>query len=236
MKISVVIPAYNESGSIDEVCAGLEDVFRSISHQYEIICVDDGSTDGTSGVMQALLDKNNKIRTVKCHKNTGKTAALAAGIKIATGNIIITMDADLQNDPKDIPDMLGSINKGYDLVCGWRHQRKDNMLKVFLSKTYNSVISVMFGIKLHDINCGFKAFRKKVADTTLRYRGDHRYIPILAMRENYRIAEIKVRHNKRKYGRSKYHLFRINAVFDIIKLYIATKTLMGRYDRKEEPL
>lgn len=224
MEISVVIPVYNEAESIEKLYMDISDVLDLLPYLYEIIFVDDGSTDRTFFILQGLLDKNReKVKVIKFRRNFGKTIALVAGFKQARGDVIITTDADLQNDPLDIPMFIDKINQGYDFVCGWRINRKDNILRVIVSRIYNSFLSIVFKTKFHDIDCGFKAFKKRVIDEIELHNGEHRFIPILAAQKYFKVTEVEIKHYRRRFGKSKYPIFRFGAFFDVFKFILATK-------------
>lgn len=217
--ISLILPVYNENRSLRQLYEEIITVVGGLSLNYEIIFIDDGSTDGSSEVLGDLESKDKKISVVKLNHHLGKTAALGAGFRQAKGDIIITMDSDLQDDPKDIPYLIQRVKEGYDLVCGWRWHRKGDMIKGILSKIFNIAVCSIAGIKLHDINCGIKAFKKEVANYIKLYSGLHRYIPVLAYLKGYKVTEIKVNHRPRKYGRSKYGINRyLIAGIDLIRI------------------
>ena len=214
MKIytSIVIPLFNEAPSICELYNRIQAVLNnSLLHEKkcEIIFIDDGSNDDSFEILKSLHEKNSNIKILKLRKKFGKTAALAAGFLEAIGDIIITMDADLQNDPADIPSLIEKIDQGYDVVSGWRKRRKDGFTKIFLSRIYNAVTSFFSGIPIHDFNCGLKAYKKQVLKEIKIYGTLHRYIPVIAYWKGFRVGEILVAHNKRIHGKSKYGINRI---------------------------
>jgi glycosyltransferase involved in cell wall biosynthesis len=217
-EISVVVPVFNEAGNLEELHAKLSDIFRCITESYEIIFVDDGSTDNSFKILAGINKEDGKVRVVRLRRNYGQSAALKAGFDYSRGNIIITMDADLQNDPEDIPLLLGKINEGYDLVNGWRADRKDPFFtKKLPSKFSNWLASRVTGVKLHDFGCTLRALRREVADNIDLYSEMHRFIPALASWSGASIAELKVKHHPRKYGKSKYGLMRlIHGLLDLI--------------------
>jgi len=209
---SIVIPLFNEAPSICELHNRIQAVLNnSLLHEKkcEIIFVDDGSNDDSFEILKSLHKKNSNIKILKLRKKFGKTAALAAGFLEARGDIIITMDADLQNDPADIPSLIEKIDQGYDVVSGWRKRRKDGFTKIFLSRIYNAVTSFFSGIPIHDFNCGLKAYKKQVLKEIKIYGTLHRYIPVIAYWKGFRVGEILVAHNKRIHGKSKYGINRI---------------------------
>ena len=219
MDISVVIPVYNEEKNVLVLHDKLSKVLKSLKKAYEIIFVDDGSTDKTYSNLTKIHKKNKNTKVIQFYRNFGKAAALSAGFEQSKGGIIITMDGDLQDDPKEIPRFIKKINEGYDLVNGWKHKRKDPLTKTLPSKIANFVTSYSTGAKLHDMNCGFKAYRREVTKSIKLYGDMHRYIPALAYSKGYRITEIKVDHHKRKYGSSKYGFVRLfRGLFDFITI------------------
>lgn len=221
MKLSFVIPAYNEEKSLDqlhqEITANLN------GNQYEIIFIEDGSTDSTYEVMQKLASADPNVKVIRFRKNMGKSAALQCGFNYAQGDVVFTMDADLQDNPKEIPRFLDKINEGYDLVTGWKKKRYDPLSKRIPSKFFNSVTSMSFGLKLHDYNCGFKAYRKEVIKELDIYGEMHRYIPALAHSKGFKVAEIVVDHRSRQFGASKYGWERfLRGFFDLLTVKLLT--------------
>ena len=202
-KISFVIPALNEAESLPALIDGIRSHVPERT-AYEVIVVDDGSTDDTVEVVRGIAEKDPTVHLISFRKNFGKAAALEAGFRRATGEIIITMDGDLQDDPVEIPHFLEKLDEGYDLVSGWKKERKDPPEKRIPSKLFNVFVSRMSGVPLHDFNCGYKAYRRTIVESIDLYGDLHRYIPCLATRYGFRIAEISVRHNARRYGRSKF--------------------------------
>lgn len=224
MKISILIPCYNEEESLDELFEKLEAVMTDLGHDYEYIFVDDGSTDGTIGVLRALRDRSSRVGIISFRRNNGKSAALNAGFKAVDGDIIITMDADLQDDPAEVPNLLRKIEEGADLVSGWKTDRKDPITKTLPSKLFNWITSLVTGIKLHDFNCGLKAYRRVVVDSLTIYGELHRFIPALAGWSGFRVEELGVRHFERKYGHSKYGAKRfLNGFFDLVTMMFVTR-------------
>ncbi len=215
--ISVVIPAYNEEENIPILYQKLKKVLDNLKEDYEIIFVDDGSTDRTPEILEEIAQKDKKVKVIRFRRNFGQTAAIYAGFEHATGDIIITMDADLQNDPEDIPKLLEKIREGYDIVSGWRKERKDPFLSRKLpSMIANWIISKVTGVKLHDYGCTLKAYRKEIAKRYRLYGDMHRFLPALAKRFGAKITEIPVKHHPRLYGKSKYGIDRtIRVILDI---------------------
>ncbi len=227
MDISVVIPLYNEEESLPELTRWIEKVMNENNFSYEIIFVDDGSTDDSWEVIQKLKEENPNVKGIKFRKNYGKAAGLHVGFGKAQGDVVITMDADLQDNPEEIPELYRMITEeGYDLVSGWKKKRYDPILSKNLpSKLFNFTARVMSGIKLHDFNCGLKAYKKKVVKAIEVYGEMHRYIPILAKNAGFRkIGEKVVKHQKRKYGTSKYGFNRfINGFLDLLTITFLSK-------------
>ncbi len=224
ISISVVIPVYNESESIAELSEQLTASMRSMDTDYEVIFVDDGSTDDTVEQLERAQTKNRHVKWIQFRSHFGKSAALSAGFKMAAGSIVMTMDGDLQDDPNEIPHFLQKLNDGFDVVSGWKFERKDPLTRRLLSKIYNFTTSLASGIKLHDFNCGFKAYRAHVLKEIHIYGELHRYIPLLASWRGFRIAEQRVRHRPRKYGKSKYGSERILGGFvDLFTVIFLTR-------------
>lgn len=224
LEISVVVPAKNEKPNLAELCEKLVLVLESLQKSFEIIFVDDGSVDGTFKQVKELAKRDSRVRGVKFARNYGKAMALRAGFEKAKGKIIISMDADLQDDPVEIPRFLQKIEEGYDLVSGWKKRRHDPTSRVLFSRIFNFVISRLGGVRLRDFNCGFKAYKSWLAKE-LELRGElHRFIPLFAYRLGARIAEIEVVHHPRKSGRSKYGPSRyLHAAFDIFSALLFSR-------------
>lgn len=213
-EISVVVPILNEKENIKPLSTILCSVLENRNKAYEIIFVDDGSTDGSFGVLSELAKDNTRFKVIKLARNFGQTAAITAGVNYAQGDVIILMDGDLQNDPLDIPLLLAKIEAGYDVVSGWRIKRQDPLLsKKIPSYLANKLISLVTGIKLHDFGCTLKAYRREVIKEINLYGEMHRFLPIFASRLGYTITEISVSHHKRLSGKSKYGL---NRIFKVI--------------------
>ena len=229
LDISVVVPLYNEEESLPELVAWIDRVAKANNLTYEVIMVDDGSTDGSWGVVKELKNKYPAIRGISFVRNYGKSAALYCGFDMAQGEVVFTMDADLQDSPDEIPAMRRMIlEEGYDLVSGWKRKRYDPIGKRWPSKFFNFTARVMSGIKLHDFNCGLKAYRRKVVKSIEVYGEMHRYIPILAKHAGFkRIGEKVVEHQERKYGVSKFGLERmVKGYLDLISV-----TFMSHFGR-----
>ncbi len=223
-KISIVIPLYNEQDSLDELYKQIVSVMKNLDFDYEIIFIDDGSIDNSIPVIENLHSKDQQVKLIQLRKNYGKSAGLSAGFGAATGDIIVTMDADLQDDPGEIPNLLAKLNEGYDLVSGWKKNRRDPFSKRFFSKIYNYFTSKLSGLKLHDFNCGLKAYRKDVINNIKIYGELHRYLPVIAFHKGFKVTEISVTHHHRKYGKSKFGSARFTrGAFDLITITFLTK-------------
>jgi len=222
MDLSIIIPSFNENESLPELIAWIRRVMEREGLSYEAIIVDDGSNDGTWDTVRRLSEEDSRIKGIRFRRNYGKSAALFCGFRKAAGEIVVTMDADLQDSPEEIPEMRRMIlEDGYDLVSGWKQHRQDNTLtKNLPSKLYNATARLITGIKLHDMNCGLKAYRSGVVKDIEVYGEMHRYIPYLAKEAGYAsIGEKPVHHQKRKYGKSKFGMNRfVNGFLDLLSL------------------
>lgn len=231
MDLSIVIPLLNEADSLPELTEWIEQVMQREKTTYEVIYIDDGSTDNSWAVIESLRERNSNVKGIKFQRNYGKSAALQVGFTAAQGDIVVTMDADLQDSPEEIPEMRTMIlNGGYDLVSGWKKIRYDNTFtKNIPSKFFNAVTRKMSGIALHDFNCGLKAYRKNVVKSIEVYGEMHRYIPVLAKWSGYKkIGEKVVEHRKRKHGVSKFGWDRfINGFLDLLSI-----TFVGRFSKR----
>ncbi len=218
MDISLVIPIYNEEENIPLLYAEIKEVLDQTEYQYEMIFVDDGSSDTSVKVLENLSNDDEKVLVVALRRNFGQTAAMSAGFDHASGEIIVSMDGDLQNDPHDIPSMVEKINEGYDVVTGWRHDRKDPFISRKLpSMMANKLISWITGVGLHDYGCTLKAFRHEVTDNIRLYGEMHRFIPAIASGMGISFTEVKVNHRARRFGTSKYGISRtIRVVLDLL--------------------
>jgi len=225
LKLSFIIPAYNEEESLEQLYN--EILQNRGDHQYEVIFIEDGSTDNTYSVMQQLAQKDSNVKVIRFRKNFGKAAALQTGFNYATGDVIFTMDADLQDNPAEINSFLAKLDEGYDLVTGWKKKRHDPLNKKIPSKLFNFITSLSFGLKLHDYNCGFKAYRREVVAELDIYGEMHRYIPALAHSKGFKVAEIVVDHRSRQFGKSKYGIERYLRGF----LDLTTVKLLTHYAR-----
>ncbi len=220
--LSIVIPVYNEEKNIPILYNKLNEVIQSLKLSYEIVFADDGSKDNTIRNIEALQDKDNKVKLIQFRKNFGKSYALYEGFKNATGKIIITMDGDLQDDPNEIPRFLEAI-KNYDVVVGWKFRRKDPLTKTIPSKIANYTNRKATKLSIHDMNCGFKAYKSEAAKSLKLYGDMHRYIPALLAEKGFKVGEIKITHHKRKYGKSKYGFGRLSrGLFDFMTIRFLT--------------
>ena len=225
--ISIIIPVFNESESIGYLLDEVLNVMCSNKLNFEIVVVNDGSQDSTSNVLDELTIRIKELSVISLRTNYGQTAAMAAGFDNSNGEVVITLDGDLQNDPNDIPKLISHINEGYDLICGWRYDRKDKLINRRIpSKIANKLIANVTGLKLHDYGCSLKAFKKEILDDIKLYGELHRFLPVLAKIEGAKIKEIKVNHRSRKYGSSKYGIDRtFRVLMDLFTVWFMTKFL-----------
>ncbi len=225
--LSVVIPLYNEKKNVVPLFKALKKVLLNMKREVEIIFVDDGSKDGTREVLREIAQKENIVKVIFLRKNFGQSAALDAGFRISSGEIVVTMDGDLQNDPEDIPMIIGKIEQGYDVVSGWRKDRKDKLLfRKIPSIIANKIICSITKIKLHDTGCALKGYKKEVIDGIRLYGELHRFLPALTRVEGATITEVTVRHHPRRFGRSKYNLTRtFRVLMDMVSLRFFIKHL-----------
>lgn len=228
-KVSIIVPIYNERENLAAFILALTQAMEPTGEDYEVLLVDDGSTDGSSEYLDSLPDQDLRIRVIQFRRNFGQTAAMAAGFDYAKGSILIPTDADLQNDPKDIPAILAKLREGYDVVSCWRKDRKDPWLTRKLpSKIANRLISYISGVSLHDYGCTLKGYRREVVEHIKLYGEMHRFIPVYASWAGARVAEIPVRHHPRRFGSSKYGLSR---TFKVL-LDLITVKMLGSYSTK----
>jgi dolichol-phosphate mannosyltransferase len=223
--ISVVIPVHNEGRSVALLYDELAAAFADDGRPWEAVFVDDGSTDDTFGALTRIHDANDNVRVVRLRRNFGKAAALDAGFGEAAGDIVVTIDGDLQDDPSEIPRLLAKLDEGYDLVTGWKTHRNDPLARRVLSRVFNTVTGWLSGLRLHDMNCGLKAFRVDVARELDLYGELHRFVPVLAHDLGFRVTELGVNHRPREHGRSRYGMERYARGF----LDLLTVTFMSRY-------
>jgi glycosyltransferase involved in cell wall biosynthesis len=225
-ELSLLIPLYNEEGNLEPLLDRVEEVMRAVGKSYELVLVDDGSTDRTVELLRGAVAARRNLRAVFFRRNSGQTAALAAAIDSSRGDILIPLDGDLQNDPADIPHLLDKLDEGYDVVSGWRRNRQDPFLtRILPSRLANGLISFISGVKLHDYGCTLKAYRREVLKPIVLLGEMHRFIPILATWQGARVAEVEVTHHPRAAGKSKYGLGR---TFKVI-LDLLTIKFMGSF-------
>jgi dolichol-phosphate mannosyltransferase len=223
--ISVVVPLLNEERSLETLYREIADALDPLGHDFEVVFVDDGSTDGSLAVLSRLHEEAANVVVVHLRRNFGKAAALQAGFLEAHGDLVVTIDADLQDDPAEIPKLLAKLDEGFDLVSGWKTSRHDPFARRLFSRIFNWMTGVVSGVHLHDVNCGLKAYRAEVLQGMRLYGELHRFIPVLAAYRGYRIAEIPVNHRPRQHGRSRYGPERyLRGFFDLLSV-----TFMGRY-------
>jgi glycosyltransferase involved in cell wall biosynthesis len=223
-KVSIIIPVFNEEGNVKELHRRVTKEIGALTDLYEIVFVDDGSTDNTLSRLRSIMKDDPNVRTITFYRNFGKANALSTGFEHATGDIVFTMDGDLQDDPAEFKNFLRKLNEGYDIVSGWKLNRQDPIGKRAPSLLFNYLVRKMTGVNVHDSNCGFKAYRGEVVKMMDVYGEFHRYLPIMANWRGFRVAEIRVRHHRRKSGRSKYGLERLFKGFmDLITIAFLTK-------------
>jgi len=222
--LSLVIPVFNEKDSLEPLLTEIAEVAKQLPNRRpEVIFVDDGSTDGSWDTIASLAAKYAGVKGLKFRRNFGKAAALSAGFRAATGDIVMTLDSDLQDDPHEIPDFLAKLDEGYDLVSGYKQQRNDPIYKVFPSRVFNWLVSTVTGVKLHDHNCGFKAYRSAVVHDVKLYGELHRYIPVLAAAKGYKVGERVVNHRARIFGASKFGFSRyLKGFLDLVQVTYTT--------------
>lgn len=222
---TVIVPIYCEAESIAELCDRIFKVFNSIdkASDFEILFVDDGSTDSSKEIIKKLCSERSYIKSIFLRKNFGKAIALTAGFIHAKGKAIITIDGDLQDNPEEIPRLIEKLNKGYDVVSGWKQKRHDSFMRVWGSWLFNRVVSYFGGIKLHDFNCGFKIYQADVIKNISVYGQNHRFIPLLAHFMGYKVTELPVTHSRRKHGFSKYPIVRYQGFFDLLSILFTYK-------------
>jgi glycosyltransferase involved in cell wall biosynthesis len=225
-KISFIIPAKNEEGSLENLYKEITSVTNKITKDIEIIIIDDGSTDKTYDVIKKLSQKDKRVKGIRLRGNWGKSMALQTGFKHVKGDLVFTMDADLQDNPKEIPHFIKKLKEGYDLVSGWKKVRHDPKSKVIPSRILNYTTGLLTGVKIHDINCGFKLYKKEVIETLNLYGELYRFIPVIAAKENFKVAEIVVEHRRRKFGKSKFGIERnIKGLLDLLTIVFLTNYL-----------
>ncbi len=224
--LSIVVPVFNEEESLDAFFTELVSVVDTLG-KYEIVFIDDGSTDDSLTLLKQFADKNKSVRVFSFRTNQGKSEALTVGFQQAQGEMVITLDADLQDKPSEIPKFIEKSKEGIDLICGWRKDRRDKSQMVIISRVFNKVIGRLFGLKLHDYNCGFKLYTKAAAESLRLYGGMHRFIPLLVHQQGFIVDEMVVSHQPRKYGKSKYGFSKIKDLPDIF-----TMLFLARYSKR----
>ena len=221
--ISIVIPVFDEEASLRELHAKISDAMKTMGRSYEIIFVDDGSRDGSLEILKSIYSDDPRITVLSFMRRYGKSAALAVGFDEARGDVIVTIDADLQDDPMEIPRLVEELEKGYDLVSGWKKRRRDPISKTIPSKVFNSVTAWVTGLNLHDINCGLKAYKRSVTDQIKLYGELHRFLPVFAHKEGFRVGEIPVTHHPRTRGKTKYGMGRfLHGFLDLLTVILVT--------------
>jgi glycosyltransferase involved in cell wall biosynthesis len=225
--VSVVVPAYEESESLAELQRELAAALDALGRPWEVLYVDDGSRDGTDRVIEELAARDPRVRGVSFRSRCGKSAALATGFRLARGAWVVTIDADLQDDPSELPRMIAALEGGLDLVSGWKQQRRDPITKTLPSKLFNAVTSAVSGLRLHDFNCGFKLYRREVVESLEVYGELHRFLPALAHWKGFRVGEVPVRHRPRQHGRSKFGASRfVNGFLDLLSAAFISKNAL----------
>ncbi len=221
--LSIVIPVYNEEGSLEKLHGELSEVAKENDYDMEVVFVDDGSSDGSWQLISDLAKQDERIRGIRFRRNFGKAAALNAGFSIARGELFVTMDADLQDDPHEIPRFLDEMEKEVDVVSGWKQRRLDPWHKVYPSKVFNWLVGYLTKVRLHDHNCGFKCYRREIFDEVRLYGELHRFVPVLAAARGWKVGEIVVNHRPREFGVSKYGFRRfVKGFLDLLTVYFLT--------------
>ena len=226
-ELSIIIPVFNEEESILELAEEISGVMKELSAEYELIFIDDGSRDSSYDKIKSLADKDSRINGVRFRRNYGKAAALSEGFRISNGKMIVTMDSDLQDNPAEIPGLMKKLDEGFDVISGWKKNRKDPWTKRFPSKIFNLVTRMMSGIRIHDFNCGLKIYRPDVIKTVKVYGELHRYIPLLAKLAGFNVSELVVNHRPRKFGKTKFGASRFLKGF----LDLTTVLFLGKFER-----
>jgi glycosyltransferase involved in cell wall biosynthesis len=221
--LSIVVPVYNEFESLAELHGELDDVARRCGWSIEVIFVDDGSSDGSWDVIRGLAEQDRRVKGIRFRRNFGKAAALSAGIDAARGELVFTLDADLQDDPREMPRFLAEMDHGFDVVSGWKQRRHDPWHKVWPSKVFNWLVGYLTGVQLHDHNCGFKCYRREIFDEVRLYGELHRFVPVLAAARGWRVGELVVHHRARRFGYSKYGVRRfVKGFLDLLTVCFLT--------------
>ena len=227
-RISLVIPAMNEEGNIGALHEAITQVLEPVGITFQLILIDDGSSDGTWEAIEAIAARDHRVIGLRHRRNFGKARGLATGFAVASGDLILTMDADLQDDPAEIPRFVAKLDEGYDLVSGWKQQRQDPLGKTLPSRVFNATVRAVSGVPLHDFNCGFKIYRAEVVRSIRLYGELHRFTPVLAHSEGFRVGELPVRHHPRRWGTSKYGWSRLIKGF----LDLLTVTFLTEYRQR----
>ena len=226
--VSIIVPAFNEAASLTELVSRIATVLDRLAYPYEILVVDDGSTDNTPEILRSLASQYPCLHIVRFRRNYGKAAALAEAFSRARGDFLITLDADLQDSPEEIPVLIEQLRTHYDVICGWKQKRQDRWTRVLGSRLFNMITAGMTGLRLHDINCGLKGYRRQVVQELRLYGEMHRFIPVIARQRGFLIGEIPVQHFPRRYGQSRYGWSRtLSGLFDLVTLL-----MLGRYTHK----
>jgi len=225
--ITAVVPAFNEAASLPELVRELAPALGALGRPWEILIVDDGSRDGTDRAIAALAAADRRVRGVSLRQNFGKSAALATAFRLARGEWVLTLDADLQDDPAELPKLVQALEQGFDLVSGWKQKRQDPITKTVPSRLFNVVTSWVAGVRLHDFNCGYKLYRREVTESLEIYGELHRFLPALAHWRGFRVGEVPVRHRARRFGKSKFGASRfVNGFLDLLSAaFISTSAL-----------
>ena len=227
-QLSVVIPALNEREALPELFEELQATCSSLDMEWEAVLVDDGSTDGSWEVLEGLARAHPEVRAVKLRRNFGKSAALAVGFAHSRGDVVVTLDGDGQDDPAEIPTLLAELDRGHDLISGWKRERRDPVFRRWASRLFNFVASRVSGVRMHDLNCGLKAYRGDCARSLQIYGELHRFTPVLAAQQGWRVGELPVRHRPRRHGRSRFGSERYARAF----LDLITVAFIGRYQHR----
>jgi glycosyltransferase involved in cell wall biosynthesis len=223
-KISIIVPLYNEEESLQPLVNEIRKTLKPLNVSYEVLLIDDGSNDKSLSLIKEIARTDNRFKFISFRKNYGKSAALQVGFKNAAGDVIITMDADLQDDPSEIANLIKKLEEGYDLCSGWKKQRFDPLIKKYSSRFFNYVTRIISGIKIHDFNCGLKAYRADVVKNIKVYGELHRYIPVLAKWQGFSVTEVVVKHHPRRYGKTKFGISRFFKGFiDLITVVFSTR-------------
>jgi len=223
-RITVLVPLFNEEESLPHLKVALDEVLAREKIRAELLFVDDGSSDGSAGMIDGFAREDKRVKVIHFRRNRGKSAALEAGFRQAQGEFVVTMDADLQDDPNEIPSLIAKLEQGFDMVSGWKRKRHDPLSKIMPSKFFNLVARLTSGIHLHDFNCGLKIYRREVLDTIDLYGELHRFIPILAGSQGWRIGELPVQHHARKWGKTKFGISRfLYGFLDLLTVLFITR-------------